>query len=171
MIGGRGVLIRGRSGSGKSSLLLALLESGPGAMLVADDRVALSAERNRLRATVPAAIAGQMEVRGLGIVRRPHVSSAFVDLVIDLLPLEECPRLPTAAERTVVLEGVALPRVFVSIGAADAAVRVRAALAALYGKEVQKPLALQKRMVKMCRLLAWGARSFEVVVLPVEEGR
>ncbi len=132
-IGDRGVLIRGRSGSGKSSLLLALLESVDGAMLVADDRVALSAEGNRLSAAAPAAIAGEMEVRGLGIMRRPHVSSAFVDLVVDLLPLEECPRLPTQAERTVVLEGIALPRVFVSIGAPDAPVRVRAALAALYG--------------------------------------
>lgn len=130
-IGGRGVLIRGRSGSGKSSLLLALLESVPRAMLVADDRVALSVDAGRLSAAVPETIAGQMEVRGLGVVRRPHVSPVFVDLVVDLLPLEECPRMPTPAERTTVLAGVLLPRVFVSIGAPDAPFRVLAALAAL----------------------------------------
>ena len=129
-IGGRGVLIRGHSGSGKSSLLLALLASVPGAILVADDRVVLSLQAGRLSAAVPDQIAGQMEVRGLGIVRRPYVSPVFVDLVVDLLPLEECPRMPTPAERTISLTGVSLPRVFVSIGAPDAPFRVLAALAA-----------------------------------------
>ena len=129
VVGGRGVLIRGRSGSGKSSLLLALLTTVPDAVLVADDRVALSAEAGRLSAAVPAAIAGQMEVRGLGIVQRPHVSPVLVDLVVDLLPLEECPRLPAPDERATTLVGVAVPRVFIAVGAADAPVRVLVALA------------------------------------------
>ena len=127
-ITGRGVLIRGRSGSGKSSLILALLVSVPGAILVADDRVALSAEGGRLCAAAPDSVAGQMEVRGLGILRRPHVSPAFIDLVVDLLPLEECPRMPTPAERMTTLAGISLPRVFVSVGAPDAPFRVLGAL-------------------------------------------
>jgi len=132
-VGGRGVLIRGRSGSGKSSLLLALLATVPDAVLVADDRVAVSAEAGRLSAAVPAVIAGQMEVRGLGIVRRPHVSPVLVDLVVDLLPLEECPRLPAPEQRMTTLVGIAVPRVFIAVGAPDAPVRVLVALAEIAG--------------------------------------
>ena len=127
-LGRFGVLIRGGSGSGKSSLLLSLLMSEPDAILVADDRVVLQVEAGRLVAAVPEAIAGQIEIRGIGIVRRPHVSSAIVDLIVDLLPLAECPRLPTAEERRVLLAGVTVPRIFIATGAHDGAARVRAAL-------------------------------------------
>jgi serine kinase of HPr protein (carbohydrate metabolism regulator) len=126
-VGGKGVLIRGRSGSGKSSLLLALLSS-PDAILVADDRAHLSLSNGRVIATVPESIAGQMEVRGVGIVRRQFVSSAPVDLVVDLLPLEECPRMPFGDEAWERLLGVAVPRICVAIGAHDGEARVRAAL-------------------------------------------
>jgi len=127
-VGDRGVLIRGRSGSGKSSLLLALLSSGS-ATLVADDRAHLAAESGRLIAAVPETIAGQMEIRGVGIVRRPHVSPVAVDLVVDLLPLAECPRLPDGEQARAVLEGIAVPRIFIAIGAHDGVARVIAALA------------------------------------------
>ena len=45
-IGGRGVLIEGESGSGKSSLALALIDRG--AVLVGDDGVALETRGDRL---------------------------------------------------------------------------------------------------------------------------
>lgn len=131
LVDGRGVLIRGRSGSGKSSLLLCLLYSEPNAMLVADDRVVLTAVDGRILASVPDAIAGRMEVRGVGIVCRPHVSPAAVDLVVDLVPLAECPRLPDTDEARALVDGIPLPRIFVAAGAADGASRVRAALAAI----------------------------------------
>ncbi|MEJ0096776.1 MAG: hypothetical protein WDM84_00690 [Bauldia sp.] len=44
-----------------------------------------------------------------------------MSLVVDLLPLAECPRLPTPEERRVVLAGIALPRIFVASGAPDGA--------------------------------------------------
>ena len=127
-LGRFGVLIRGSSGSGKSSLLLSLITREPDAILVADDLVALKVVEGRLVASVPDAIAGQMEIRGVGIVRRPYVSSVAVDLVVDLFPLAECPRLPTAEERRTLLAGVAIPRIFIAVGAHDGAARVRAAL-------------------------------------------
>ena len=130
-LGTRGVLIRGAAGSGKSSLLLSLIFDA-GAMLVADDRVALAASGGRLVATAPETIAGRMEVRGVGIVRRPYVSPATIDLVVDLLPLDECPRLPDEAERQTIIEGVAVPRIFVAADAGGGAARVRVALADLY---------------------------------------
>jgi serine kinase of HPr protein (carbohydrate metabolism regulator) len=126
---GHGILIRGASGSGKSSLLLSLLDGSPAAAtLVADDRAHVTVEGDRILASVPEAIAGKLEIRGIGIVQRSYVASVAVDLVVDLLPLEECPRMPSEEESQVILEGVALPRIFVATGAHDGAARVRAAL-------------------------------------------
>ena len=94
--------------------------------------MALTAANGRLVASVPDEIAGLMEVRGLGIVTRPYVSPVVVDLVVDLAPLEACPRLPLGEEDALaVIAGIALPRLHVAIGAGDGAVRVRAALAEL----------------------------------------
>jgi len=131
LLGEGGVLIRGPSGSGKSSLLLSLL-SDDGAALVADDRAALTAANGRLVAAVPDEIAGLMEIRGQGIARRPYVSPVVVDLVVDLAPVEACPRLPLGDEDArAVIAGIVLPRIHVAIGAGDGAARVRAALAQL----------------------------------------
>jgi HPr kinase/phosphorylase len=126
-VGDRGVLIRGVSASGKSSLLLAVLAARPGiAALIADDRVALSVVDGRLFAAAPQGLAGLMEIRGQGIVRRPFVSPAAIDLVADLLPLGECPRLPQPDQQQTSVEGVVLPRQILPIGAADGAIRLLA---------------------------------------------
>ena len=87
LVGERGVLIRGPSGSGKSSLVLGLLVGDEPATtwLIADDRVILTAAHGRLIAAAPPALAGQLEIRGQGIVRRPFVSPARLHLVVDLL--------------------------------------------------------------------------------------
>jgi serine kinase of HPr protein (carbohydrate metabolism regulator) len=129
-VGAQGVLIRGASGSGKSSLLMALLTSrDAGAVLVADDRALLAVEDGRLTASVPPALAGLMEIRGTGIVRREHIPATAIDLVVDLKPLAECPRYPTDEEAFAVLAGVRLPRIFIAIGTHDGVARVIAALA------------------------------------------
>ncbi len=129
-VGGRGVLIRGASGSGKSSLLMALITSRDAeAILVADDRAALSVEGGRLVASAPAPLAGLMEIRGVGIVRRDHLPATAIDLVVDLKPLADCPRYPAGEEAFAVVAGIRLPRIFVAIGAHDGVARVLAALA------------------------------------------
>ncbi len=126
----RGVLIRGPSGSGKSSLALALIEDvRADATLVADDRVALFVEGGALLAEPPETLAGLIEVRGIGIVRRPFIAPVPLWLVVDLLPLEDCPRLPGEAESSSTVEGVALTRLALPIGGHDGALRVRVALA------------------------------------------
>jgi serine kinase of HPr protein (carbohydrate metabolism regulator) len=130
-----GILVRGASGSGKSALVLQLLFADPAARLVADDRVALSADGGRVMAAVPDSLAGLLEVRGQGIIRRPWVSPAPVGLVVDLRPLAECPRLPGAEDERVSLLGVALPRLILPAGAADAVVRLRVALERLSAPE------------------------------------
>jgi serine kinase of HPr protein (carbohydrate metabolism regulator) len=125
---GRGILIRGASGSGKSALVLQLLFADPQARLVADDRVALSIEAGRLVATVPDRLAGLLEVRGQGIVRRPYLAAAPIGLVVDLRQLADCPRLPEPADERVAILGLDLPRLILPSGAADGVVRLRVAL-------------------------------------------
>jgi serine kinase of HPr protein (carbohydrate metabolism regulator) len=127
LFGGVGVLILGASGAGKSSLLLALIAAG--GTLVADDRVVVVADAGRLIASPPEALAGLMEVRGVGIVRYPFVSAAAIGLAVEVRPAAECPRLPDGDDARLAVAGVVLPRVFVASGAADGAARVAAALA------------------------------------------
>jgi serine kinase of HPr protein (carbohydrate metabolism regulator) len=87
-----GVLLRGPSGLGKSDLALRLIEAG--ATLVADDRVMLSAVDGRLVAHPPPALAGLLEVRGIGLVELPYASDIGVALIVDLVPPEVVDRLP-----------------------------------------------------------------------------
>jgi len=101
-IRGVGVLIAGPSGSGKSDLALRLIERG--AVLVSDDYTLLHAEAGILHATAPAAIAGRIEVRGLGIVDRPTAPSIAVALFIEAGTPD---RLPEPATR--VIAGIAIP--------------------------------------------------------------
>jgi serine kinase of HPr protein (carbohydrate metabolism regulator) len=77
-----GILLLGRSGSGKSDLALRLIARG--AKLVSDDRTELFVERGRLTARAPVSIRGLFEVRGLGIVALPSAAKARVALAVSL---------------------------------------------------------------------------------------
>jgi serine kinase of HPr protein (carbohydrate metabolism regulator) len=81
-IGGRGVLISGRSGSGKSDLALRLIDRG--AQLVSDDYTEVRSASARLVARAPAAIAGRMEIRGVGLVEIAAAAEAPVCLSVNL---------------------------------------------------------------------------------------
>lgn len=81
-LGGRGLLILGASGAGKSSLALAMI--GRGAKLVADDQVVLARDGDTLVASAPPSIAGFVEARGLGVLRIPSIPSTPVVLAVDL---------------------------------------------------------------------------------------
>jgi HPr kinase/phosphorylase len=89
---GKGVLLRGPSGSGKSDLALRLIDGG--ARLIADDQTELTHAPDGVVARSPASIAGRMEVRGLGILRVPTAPSAPLRLVIDLVEPDRVERLP-----------------------------------------------------------------------------
>ncbi len=75
---GAGVLLLGLSGSGKSDLALRLIDRG--FVLVADDRVEIEAGI----AWPPAPLAGLLEIRGLGILRLPHLARATLALAVEL---------------------------------------------------------------------------------------
>jgi HPr kinase/phosphorylase len=122
LVGPRAVLIRGPSGSGKSQLALELIEiartgSLPFARLVADDRVHLEAAHGRLLARPAEALAGLIEVRGVGLARLAHEASAVVGLVVDLAAAD-ARRLPEASSRRTEIDGIQLPRLTVSSGTA-----------------------------------------------------
>ncbi|WGW05174.1 HPr kinase/phosphorylase [Tropicibacter oceani] len=105
-VDGRAILIRGASGSGKSSLALALMALG--AQLVADDRVIVTARDGGAPwLAAPATIAGLIEARGLGILRAEAVDGAELALVIDL-DETETDRLPPKRETVVMNRAVPL---------------------------------------------------------------
>ncbi|MCX7630175.1 MAG: hypothetical protein N2038_07980 [Geminicoccaceae bacterium] len=119
---GRGLLLRGEPGTGKSDLALRLLEAG--AFLVADDLVRLERRGDLLiaRALAPE---GLIEARGQGLFRLPLWPAQPLHLLVDCsrAPGE---RLPEPALETVL--GVALPRIALVCCAASAVARIRLAL-------------------------------------------
>ncbi len=87
-LGERGVLIRGRSGAGKSSLALALVEAwrrqGDFARLVGDDCVMAHITGGRAVLGPHRAVAGLAEWRGIGIVPQDFEPGAVLALIVDL---------------------------------------------------------------------------------------
>jgi serine kinase of HPr protein (carbohydrate metabolism regulator) len=121
LVGARAMLIQGPANSGKSRLALALLQAAasgalPFARLVGDDRVHVHESHGRLLVRPAAALAGRIEVRGLGIRRMEHEPIAVVGLVVDL-GAGDAERLPAADQREIVLHQVRLPRLAVAAGA------------------------------------------------------
>jgi HPr kinase/phosphorylase len=86
---GKGVLITGESGMGKSEIALELIRKGH--ILVADDRVDVVRIHNTIFGQAPDLLRGMLEIRGIGII---DVTSMFgaaallertkVDFVVDL---------------------------------------------------------------------------------------
>ena len=88
-----GVLLQGVPGAGKSALALQLI-SGPAqctatgetvtARLVSDDQVVVDKAAGIVTLSAPQRLHGLLEVRGIGVVRLPAVSSPVpLDIVID----------------------------------------------------------------------------------------
>lgn len=120
-----GCLLLGPPGSGKSDLALRLVMEHK-AKLVADDQVALARRADRLVASVPATLAGLIEVRGIGIVRLAYRARATLGLAVVLVPPGEIERLPETDEGVEYL-GVALPLLRLTPFEASAPHKVRLA--------------------------------------------
>ncbi|GAC1345042.1 MAG: HPr kinase/phosphatase C-terminal domain-containing protein [Acetobacteraceae bacterium] len=114
------MLLIGSPGSGKSDLLLRLLDHG--FCLVADDRVDIEAGL----ASPPPALAGLLEVRGLGIVRLQHRAPVPLALAVEL---GRAVRLPTPSRHP-----LGLPLVTIDPAAASAPQRVGFALDCAMGR-------------------------------------
>jgi len=128
-IGPHGVLILGDSGAGKSDLALRLIDDG--AKLVADDRVELYRASGALCARAPKAIAGLIEVRGLGVIALSCRKTVKLTLAVKLGARAK--RLPDAAFYTppAPLRMVKpLPFIMLDGAMSSAPARIRLALAA-----------------------------------------
>ncbi len=117
---GAGVLLLGPPGAGKSDLVLRLLHLG--FVLIADDQVMIDGHH----AAPPPALAGLLEVRGLGIMRLPYVSAGLI-LAVRLARGDRLPEPSHLAE-------LDLPLIDIDPSAASAPLRVAMAMDCLQGK-------------------------------------
>ncbi len=90
-LNGKGVLLVGGSGSGKSALALQLMALG--AQLVADDGTHVFWSDGFCMASAPHPIAGIIEARGIGLLRADAIASTRLTLAIDMDKVES-ERLP-----------------------------------------------------------------------------
>lgn len=131
--GDSAVLIRGPSGSGKSELVLRLIDAagfGLGdrarrAILVADDQVVLTRKDNRIYAGPAPRLAGVLEIRGVGLMNLDFIQDIAVDLVVDLVPAAEVSRLPEPEELATVILGLRLQRLALDGHAAATPAKLR----------------------------------------------
>lgn len=136
-IGRAGVLLLGRSGSGKSDLALRLIDQPARpttelARLVADDQTSLIVKADRLLASAPPVLLGRLEVRGLGIVKlmggqvTQHVPLV---LAVELVAPDRVERMPEASRYEIL--GVSLPLLHLAPFEASAPAKLRLALKSL----------------------------------------
>jgi HPr kinase/phosphorylase len=125
-LSGKGVVLLGASGSGKSDLALRLIDLG--GRLVADDQLAVERRGERLFGRPAETLAGLIEVRGFGIVKLPWCAVCPLGLAVELDPGGSLPRLPEPGSYE--LLGVRLPLLRLDPRAPSACAKVRLALAA-----------------------------------------
>ena len=106
-VNGSGVLIVGRSGSGKSSLAINLLALG--STLVADDQCELVRKNNRFCISKPASLPKSIEIRGIGLISVPMIDETSLDWVVNMDEVEK-ERMPTP--RFTEIGGFRVPTVF-----------------------------------------------------------
>lgn len=120
LVGARAILIRGAAGSGKSSLAFALIEASQGGALpftrlIGDDRVHIEAAHGRVLVRPAEALAGLIEIRGVGIRRLPFEPVGVLRLVVDL-GAPDAGRLPAPETAVTEVAGMPLPRLGVAAG-------------------------------------------------------
>jgi len=114
-VGEAGILIRGRSGRGKSALALALIElageRGLFGRLIGDDRILVQACNGRLLLRGAPQIPGLIERRGVGLEITPAEPAAVARLAVDLLDDgDAAARLPEAADEVATFGPIRLRR-------------------------------------------------------------
>jgi serine kinase of HPr protein (carbohydrate metabolism regulator) len=134
-VDGRGVLLRGPSGGGKSDLALRLIDGG--AHLVSDDYTDIDSRQGRLFASAPPEIRGMLEVRGLGVLRVASEPPVGLDVVIDLAATADTPRMPASDQLEIL--GVFVPIFRIAPFEASAPVKVRLAVRLATGGIMQVP--------------------------------
>lgn len=101
------LMLTGSAGAGKSELALHLLAMG--ARLVADDQTCLHHHDGHIVAGTAASIRGQIEMRGIGILRADVMENVPLVAIVDLDQLET-ERLPPRRTRQIL--GVTFPLLY-----------------------------------------------------------
>jgi HPr kinase/phosphorylase len=119
-VGHVAVLIRGRSGTGKSRLALELILAGragqiPATRLIGDDRLHLSHANGQILVRPAPNLAGMLEIRGLGLRQCDFAAEAVVGLVVDLAA-DDAARLPAPAALKTTINGIEIARIPVTEG-------------------------------------------------------
>ncbi len=147
--GESGLLILGPSGSGKSSLALALMAharaTGAFSALVGDDRIFLSPAHGRLIARGTTNMAGVIERRTAGLISVRHEPAVVVRLAVELCERgRRWPRMPDDDEARIV-GGVTLPRLALDSGLSvcDQALAIDERLAVLTGAPARLGISLE----------------------------
>jgi HPr kinase/phosphorylase len=122
LVGANAALIRGPAGSGKSRLVWDLITAAaqgalPFARLVADDRARVESHSGRLLVRPAPALAGMIEIHGLGIRRAEFEPVAVVGLIVDLAAVDAA-RHPEPNATNAQIAGITLPRLAVAAGMA-----------------------------------------------------
>jgi serine kinase of HPr protein (carbohydrate metabolism regulator) len=125
-IDGYAVLFTGKSGSGKSDLALRMIDRG--ARLVGDDYVELHQSLGVLHVRASDALAGKLEVRGIGIVELEYRAQSPLMLVVELG--EEGERHPSSLPQRE-FDGWSLPLLRLDGFAASAPIKVAMLLKSL----------------------------------------
>ncbi len=128
-VNGKGVLLRGASGSGKSDLALRLIDRG--AALIADDYVTAKMVSGAVKLAPPYTIAGMLELRGAGVAKIDYSSDVPLALVVDLVHGKDVERMPEPAETTIC--GASVPLMRLHGFDASAPIKVEMTLAATQG--------------------------------------
>lgn len=135
-VAGYAVLMRGKSGAGKSDLALRCLALPVGPfvaqapVLIADDWVRVTTSPDGLAVSAPHQLQGLIEVRGVGIVQVAFSVEAKLALVADLVEPTRIERLPLALE-PVEIAGHPVPRLLIAPFEGSAPLKVLIALAAV----------------------------------------
>ena len=125
-LGNYGVLLKGKSGLGKSDLALRLIE-GNNACLVADDIVEISKEKNNIYGRAPDNLRGLLEVRGVGIVKYPYRERQKINIAVNLVDnIIETERMPEKKQEKIL--GLEIPQIDLYAKESSAPQKILAAL-------------------------------------------
>ena len=95
-INGKGIVILGKSGAGKSNLAIKLISMG--AKLISDDQTHFKLIENKIIISKPETTPNFIEARGIGLIEAPFVVSAKLFCFVKITNLE-LKRLPNAKKK------------------------------------------------------------------------